>query len=172
MKIKTKKMKKTILFGTLIILGLASCTKEEVKPSETSTAVQNYTNFKITSIQVNKIPMVNSNSESWDTFDGPDLRFNIENYNTDVLYKQTNYFENINYNNLPIKWDFSPQAYPITNFEVNYFISIYDFDYPDTDNKIGYVGFNFNQHKTGYPTSITKTSNDGSISITINGNWY
>jgi hypothetical protein len=172
MKIKTKKMKKTILFGTLIILGLASCTKEEVKPSETSTAVQNYTNFKITSILLNDLPFTDSQSASWDPFDGPDVYFNIQNKNNDVLFDGSeSKFSDLNYASLPLKWTFN-SAFQITNFELYYYITFFDYDTFGSNANIGYVAINFNQHKTGYPTSITKTSNDGSISVTINGNWY
>ncbi len=159
---------KKIIFSIATCLSLLSCSKEEVTPT---TEVKNYTNFKITSIQVNKIPMVDASGSSWDTFDGPDLKFNIENFNEDVLYKGSSRYDNLLSSSLPAGWNFTP-SYEITNFEVSYFFSLYDHDYPDDDDKIGYVGINFNQHKSGYPNSITKISTDGSISITINGNWY
>ena len=167
-------MKKVVLVGAIVLLSVVSCSNEEVKPIETTTPVvtPNYTNFKITSIQVNSIPMVDANSSSWDTFDGPDVFFNIENKNDDVLLDGSgSKYSDISYSSLPLKWTFT-SAFLVTNFEPSYFVTIYDYDYADPNDNIGYVGFNFNQHKTGYPTSITKTSIDGTISVTINGNWY
>lgn len=167
-------MKKVVLVGAIALLGLSSCSKEEVKPTETKTPIvtQNYTNFKITSIQVNSIPFVDSQSSSWDPFDGPDLFFNIENTNSDVLYDgSAGKLMDLSYSSFPVKWVFN-SSYQVSNFEYNYFITLYDYDTAGANDNIGYVGFNFNQYKTNYPTSITKTSTDGSISITINGNWY
>jgi hypothetical protein len=76
-------MKKTILFGFIAFGLLTACKKEEVKPTTSTestpkTPKVEYNNFKITSIQVNKIPMVDESGSGWDTFDGPDLKFNIE----------------------------------------------------------------------------------------------
>lgn len=167
-------MKKTILFGFITFGLLTACKKEEVKPttSTESTPKVEYNNFKVTSIQVNKIPMVDESGSSWDTFDGPDLKFNIEDLNSKVLYDGTSSrFEDLVLSSFPIKWSFT-SPYQITNFDLNYFITLYDYDYPDDDDNIGYVGINFNQYKTDYPTTITKSSLDGSINLTIKGNWY
>ena len=166
-------MKKTILIGFIAFGLLTSCKKEEVKPSTSneSTPKVEYNNFKITSIQVNKIPMLDESGSGWDTFDGPDLKFNIEDLKSNVLYEGSSRFDNLLPSSFPIKWAFT-SAYEVTNFELNYFITLYDYDYPDDDDNIGYVGINFNQYKTDYPTTITKSSLDGSINLTIKGNWY
>ena len=165
-------MKKVVLLTFIISLGLFSCKKEEVKVNENTPATPNYTNFKITSIKVNNIPFVDSQSSSWDFFDGPDLFFNIENTNSSILFDGSSAkFDNLTYNSFPVTWSFS-SAYQITNLDYNYFITLYDYDSADPNDNIGYVGFNFNQHKSGYPNSITKKSIDGTISITIIGNWY
>lgn len=165
-------MKKVVLVVAVTLLGcLTSCKKEEVKTNQNTPTIPNYTNFKITSIQVNNMPMVNSDGASWDLFDGPDVKFNIEDYYEQILYNGSTKFDDLTSSSLPIKWELIT-SYPVTNFDLNYFISLYDYDDFDSNDKIGYVGINFNQHKSGYPTSITKVSADGSISITINGSWY
>jgi hypothetical protein len=166
-------MKKVVLVVAIALLGcLTSCKKEEVNTNQNTPTIPNYTNFKITSIKVNKIPFVDNQSASWDYFDGPDLFFNIENTNSAIIFDGSSaILHDLSTSSLPVNWSFA-NAYQITNFDYNYFITLYDYDSADPNDNIGYVGFNFNQHKSGYPSSITKVSSDGSISITINGSWY
>lgn len=156
-----------------LILALAvftvSCKKTDTKPEEPA-VVPSYTNFKILSVKVTAMPFIDGNTTSWDPFDGPDVYFNMEDQNSNILFNgSSSRFNDINTNSLPLLWNFV-NAHQITNLNVTHFVTLYDYDTLDPNDLIGYVGFTMIDHKSGYPKEVTKTS--GSITITINGEWY
>lgn len=156
----------TLIICLFIIGGLAvlnSCKKD----SETT---PNYSNFKITSVKITAMPFVNSNSTSWDLANGPDVYFNMEDVNNNILMDgSSSYSSNISSSNLPLNWNLI-SAYQITNISITHYVTVYDYDSPDPDDLIGYAGFKMEDHKSGYPTTITATN--GELSITILGSWY
>jgi len=161
-----KKVFKKIIYLLSIIVLLTNCKKDETKPDTTV----NYTNFKILSVKVTAMPFLNDQSTSWDFTTGPDVFFKIETANNAVLFDGTSSrFENVPTTGLPIAWNMV-NAYQITNITVTHFITLYDYDTPDPDDEIGYVGFTMQDHKSGYPKTITKSNGD--ITITITGEWY
>lgn len=150
-----------VLFASLAILSFSSCSKDADKV---------YTNFKITSVKVTQIPFTDVNSVSWDSFDGPEVYFNIEDGSFNVLRDGSNsYYSNVTANSFPLTWNLS-SAYQITNLSYTNYIAIYDYDTLDADDMIGYMALKMDDHKSGYPTTITKTS--GNITIIITGVWY
>ena len=150
-----------ILFAAMAILSFSSCSKD----SDTV-----YTNFKITSVKVTQIPFVNVNSVGWDSVDGPEVYFNIEDGSFNVLRDGSySYYSNVTANSFPLTWSLS-SAYQITNLSYTNYITIYDYDTLDADDMIGYVALKMDDHKSGYPTTITKTSGD--ITVIITGVWY
>lgn len=160
-------MKKLVVILTVFIsIVLSSCKKKEVKPEE-----PDYTNFKVLSVKVSAIPFVDGTNSSWDPAGGaPDVFFKMETANNTVLYDgSSSRYNDVVAANLPLEWSFV-NAYQITNLSVTHYVTLYDYDTLDPNDLIGYVGFSMQDHKDGYPKTITKTS--GSITISINGEWY
>lgn len=170
-------MKKTIKTTTIalaaLVLGLTftSCKKNETKPDEpTPTPAPVYANFKITSVKITSMPFTDANGAGWDLTDGPDVFFNIETAAGSVLFDgSASKSNNLLSSDLPLSWNFTT-AYQITNTSVTNWVTIYDYDTLDPNDEIGFVGFKMDDHKSGYPTTISKSS--GSLSVTINGVWY
>lgn len=151
----------TITVGSII---LNSCKKDSEAPTP------DYTNFKITSVKITAMPFLDGNSTSWDYTGGPDVFFNMEDVNNNVLLNgSSSRFSDISPSDLPLTWNLV-SAYQITNISVTHYVTVYDFDTPDPNDLIGYVGFNMEDHKNGYPATISGTN--GQLSVTITGNWY
>lgn len=151
----------------LFVALISSCKKEDTKPKEPEV---NYTNFKILNVKITAMPFVDANNVSWDYLNGPDVFFKMEIQNNTVLFDGTSSrFTDVGASSLPLSWDFV-NAYQITNLSVTHFVTVYDYDTPDPDDEIGYVGFTMQEHKTNYPKSITKSQNG--LTITISGEWY
>ena len=162
---KTKKL----LITSLLFVGISffvSCKKETTKTEP----APNYTNFKITSVKLTAMPFVNGSSASWDVSDGPDVFFNMQNASGVVLSDgSASRVNNISAGSLPLSWTF-PSSYAITNLATIHYVTVYDYDTLDPNDLIGYVGFKMDEHKTDYPTTITKSN--GSLTIIITGSWY
>ena len=147
---------------------LAGCKKEETKPDPEPTPVApNYTNFKITSLKVTAMPLVDGSGASWDVSDGADVYFQITDINNNLLFDGSGSVFN-DVTAMPLTWNFT-SAYNITNLSVTRFFRLYDEDL-GTDDSIGLVAINFGDYKSTYPTSITSTYNG--VSITVSGSWY
>lgn len=161
-------MKKNLFFLCTLSIGmlLGACKKEEKKPEE-----PDYTNFKILSVKVTAMPFLDGNNTTWDPSGGaPDVFFKMETANNTVLYDgSSSRVNDVNNSDLPLGWSFV-NAYQITNLTVTHYVTLYDYDTLDPNDLIGYVGFSMQDHKNGYPKTITKTS--GSLTVSINGEWY
>ena len=145
-------MKKSLL-SILVLTLFWGCRKEETKPTE-----PNYTNFKILSINITSMSFLDANSAGWDPFDGPDVYFNMEDVNSNVLYGGSgSRFKDVLTGELPLTWNFV-NAYEISNLGVTHFVTVYDYDTLDPNDLIGYIGFTMNDHKSGYPKSISKVA--------------
>jgi hypothetical protein len=149
------------LVGLLFLI--VGCTKKINGP--------NYSNFKILKLTVVSMPFSDPQGGSWDPLNGdPDVYFNMEGASNAVLYDGSDFRnEDVSKSDLPLVWEFL-KAYEINNLEATHFVTLYDHDILDPDDRIGYVGFTMNEHKKGYPKVITKTA-DG-LTITIKGEWY
>lgn len=144
------------------LAALQGCTKSNDKKP-------NYTNFKILQVTLKTMPFLNENGNAWDFFDGPDVFFNMEGAAV-VLYNGTDArYDNVSRSGLPLVWDLI-NAHAITNLEVTQFVTVYDYDPLDQNDRIGFVGFTMNEHKSSYPKTITKASGD--LLVTIRGEWY
>jgi hypothetical protein len=165
-------MKKlSTLIICLFTIGVLSVLNSCKKDTETApTPVPNYTNFKITSVKITAMPFLNANNNSWDFAGGPDVFFNMEDVNSVVLLNGSgSRFTDISSSDLPLTWNLV-SAYQITNIGVTHYVTVYDYDSPDPDDLIGYVGFKMEDHKSGYPT--TMSGSNAGISVTIIGSWY
>jgi hypothetical protein len=151
------------LLAIIALFSLGACKKDD-----TSTVVPNYTNFKITKVTVNIYPDLDPNNNDWDIGGYPDVYFNMEDVNNNVLYDgSSNTYSDVVAP--PIFWNLI-SAYNITNTSVTQYVTVYDKDAIATDELMGYVGFRMDDYKTGYQTSITKSYNG--LTVTINGVWY
>lgn len=144
---------------------LAACRKRQVKIKD-----PDYTNFKVLTVTISQIPFQDSNNEDWDFLDGPDVFFNMESTGGAVLFNGSGLrSKDLIPAELPYSWSFIP-AYEITNIEAIQFVTVYDYDTFDPNDKMGYVGFTLSEHKSGYPKVITKTQDKLTVSLT--GEWY
>lgn len=161
-------MKKNViyLFALTTLVFLTGCKKEETKPEE-----PDYTNFKILSVKVTAIPFTDGSNSAWDPSGGaPDVFFKMETANNTVIYDGTSSrYSDMTISNLPLNWSFV-SAYIINNLTVTHYVTLYDYDTLDPNDPIGYIGFSMQDHKDGYPKTITKSS--GSITVSITGEWY
>lgn len=130
------------------------------------------TKVKITRVNVTNIPFVDGNGSSWDFSSGPDVFFKITDQVNSVLYDGTSSrVTDVTSTQLPLSWNFTT-PFEITDFEVSRFIDIWDFDSPDADDNIGYVGFKMSNYTSGsnpYPTTVTNTQNG--ITVTLDLVW-
>ena len=156
-------MKKILSILFLLNIVLIGCSKDN------SIAV-NYSNFKITEVSISKIPFTDKNGVGWDTSDGPDVFYNMEDEKNNILANgESSRYSDVKLASLPLTWTYS-QAYPITNLDFTHYVTIYDYDSLSANDRIGYVGFTMSEHKSGYPTTITKSFE--SVTVTIKGVWY
>jgi hypothetical protein len=155
------------LLMLLAVVLLGSCKKKSSEPDKPE---PNYTNFKILTVKITAMPFLDASTTSWDPVDGPDVFFNMEDVNNNVLYAgSSSRFNDIATTSLPLAWSFV-SAYQITNLGVTHYVTVYDYDTFDPNDLIGYVGFRMEDHKSGYPTTITKSN--GALTVTITGEWY
>jgi hypothetical protein len=159
-----KKNLSLILAFIVLITLTAACKKKE------ATADPNYKNFKIQSIKVISLVFKDEYNKAWDTLDGPDVYINIETKGNNIqLNGNNNYKNNVAPTNLPLLWDLK-EVFSITNLSESYYFVLYDLDTLDPTDRMGFITFTMDAHKSGYPTTISK-SNAG-ITVTINGEWY
>ena len=150
----------------LISIILMSCKKKNNTPPE---PIPDYNNFKITSLKLTEMPFLDQNSSGWDPFDGPDVFFNITDGTNINFNGSSSKVNNVLTTNLPLNWNFS-NSFQIQDITTNQYIDIWDYDTLDPNDFIGSVSFKLEDYKNGYPSTITKSN--GSISITITGEWY
>src|SRR4051812_36078624 len=106
-----------------------------------------YNNFKITNVTVTAMPFLDGNSE-WDPLDGPDVFFNIEDGAARELRSGSpDRFKDVAKSDLPLSWDFV-DPYTVPKLEETQFITVYDYDTFDPNDKIGQIGFTMSEHKS------------------------
>jgi hypothetical protein len=154
-----------LILGFLVLISFTSaCKKKEASLDP------NYNHFKILSVKVVNLMFKDEYNKAWDTLDGPDVYFNIETKGNNIKRNGINSCkDNVTASNLPLMWDIN-EGYAITNLSETQYIILYDIDTLDPTDRMGFVTFTMDAHKSGYPTTISK-SNAG-ITVTINGEWY
>jgi hypothetical protein len=166
-----KKLKCTFRFSSSLMLNLimlivltSACKKKEISPDP------NFSNFKILSVKVISLAFKDEYNRAWDTLDGPDVYFNIETKGNIIKRNGSNNCkDNVTAANLPLSWNIN-EGFAITNLSETQYIILYDIDTLDPTDRMGFVTFTMDAHKSGYPTTISK-SNAG-ITVTITGEWY
>ncbi len=153
----------------ILCLLLSTGFIQSCKKKTTEAPQPNYTNFKILNVTISEIPFLAPNATSWDPFDGPDVFFKIELQNNTELFSVSERFVDVQPSNLPLGWNLV-NAYQITNISVTQYITVYDYDTIDPNDRIGFVGFTFSDHKSAYPKTIKKSN--GGVTVTITGEWY
>lgn len=153
----------SILLLSASSIFLTGCSKDSTSQEP------NYTNFKITSINVTSMSFLDNSSAGWDPFDGPDIYFNITDGSTTLVSGSSSRHSDVLTSELPIGWNLTT-AHEITNLSVSRKIEIWDYDTLDPNDFIGSVSFNLTDHKSGYPKKIVKSN--GQLTIEIAGEWY
>lgn len=126
------------------------------------------TTCKITNVKITAMPFVDASSASWDFSSGPDVFFKILDINNIVLVDGTSSrVTDVTQASLPISWNFTT-PFSISPLNTDRFFHIWDYDTPDPDDYIGYVGFNPSSY-SNYPTSVNISR--GSINITLTVTW-
>ncbi len=152
----------TIILGLSFIVAFASCEKE--------TTVAPLAKFKISTVRVDSMPLVDLNNTGWDLFDDADIFFNIEDQNHIPYYLGESFkVGNVAQADLPVSWALTSQ-YEIKDISKITYVALFDYDVLDDNDAMGYVGFKMQDYEAGKPTTITKTS--GALTVTITGVWY
>jgi hypothetical protein len=160
-------MKKILLILLFAITIFTSCKKDS---KTTTLATPNYNNFKITSIKITAIPLLNAYNSSWDLSNGPDVYFNISDINSSILLNgSSNRITDISATSLPLNWNLVA-PFRIIILSNTYYISVYDYDSPNPDQLIGFVEFKMSNYSGSYPTTIHISSDE--LSVAIIGDWY
>lgn len=130
------------------------------------------TKVKITKVNITNIPFVDGTGSSWDFSTGPDVYFNITDISNNILSSNSGSRVNdVTTSSLPLSWTFTT-PFEIADINTSRFIDVWDFDSPDSDDNIGYVGFAFSNYTTGsnpYPSKVSNTQNG--ITVELNLTW-
>ena len=135
-----------------------------------------FTQVGITKLSINSFPSRNTSNDDWDSSLAgvfPDVFFNItESGNLTSLYQLpvSQRIENLRNSDLPTFWSTSNGSafYQHTNLSQPIDINLYDYDTTSSDDYIGSITINFQNHSS-YPQIITKSV--GNISITLELSW-
>ena len=153
-----KKLKWLALLPALLILS--SCKKEE----------KSYSNVKILTVKLVDMPFLDGNNAGWDPMDGPDVFFKIFDPSNNLL-KEGQRVSDIGPGNLPLGWNLT-NAMLVTNLQTQYTIEFHDYDMIDPNDYIGGYYFRMQDHKTGYPKTITLESSNSEVKIELGVEWY
>ena len=144
--------------------------------SKTINIAAAYTKVTITKVTVVNLPFINpQTSTSWDSFDGPDVYFKIEDYLSNVLASyNTLKKDNVTLGMLPLVYDLS-DVYVVNDLTAPIFIQLFNYNIlPPIDDDMGYVGFQLSNYTTlpnPYPASIQATSIDKLMTIKLDLTW-
>jgi len=159
------------LFTAIVLLAcgftVSSCSDPN---SNNNNNNANYSNVKILQVRVTNIPFTNSSSAGWDSFNGPDLFFEIENSGGTVLVSSST-VSDLTVGGLPVTWNLGT-ALEVNNLLTQYTILLYDYDTPDPDDLIGGYYWTFDSVKSGYPGTVTLSGGSTGISIDLIVDWY
>ena len=148
-----------ILFG--VILFVTSCSKKDSTP--------NYTNFKITSIDIWNAPDP-IDPLGWDPgFGNPDFFIQIKDINDNIIYDHPNYYSNVTSSDFPLTFE-CVNGISITNTAATYQLQLKDWDAIGQNDAAGSISFILNNYKSGYQKDIYIST--GGLEATIHGEWY
>ncbi len=120
------------------------------------------TKVVISKVTITNMPFLNSSGAGWDPSNGPDVYLKItDKQNNELIDGSGSVLDDIIPTLLPISWNIT-SGLTITDFTSSIFIDLWDYDTFDSDDYIGYAGFNFSNYTEGanaYPASITITQN-------------
>jgi PKD repeat protein len=157
--------------GTFSVTLTATGAGGSKTASKSVAILQPPTTAYITDVMITAMPFINpSNGQGWDTGDGPDVYFKIEDDLGYVIYDGAlESIDNVTQSMLPISWSFPPTYYiSILDLNANLYVAVLDFDFTD-DDLIGVVGpFTLSTYAS-YPSSITKTVNG--VTVTLKLQW-
>jgi len=130
---------------------------------------QNPTGYEITSLKLTKIPMLDSNNESWDTgLEGggnPDIFFKILNEDKTITYYTSNHFNDVNA--FPISWTIQGSQLQIGT---KYIIQFIDFDDWSSNDIMANCIWEVKASQEGQ-TTINWNAQNGKISFVVGVKW-
>lgn len=128
--------------------------------------------YKITSIKLTKIPMLDSSNESWDTgVEGngnPDIFFKLLNEDKTITYVTTNHGHDIGISDLPISW--SVVNCPTLEIGKKYIIQFLDFDDWSADDIMANCIWEVKATQEGQ-TTLTWNAQNNTISFVAEIEW-
>lgn len=131
------------------------------------------TKVRITNVIITNFPFVDGNGTSWDLFSGPDVFFNFVNQSNTVLFSGVSLKKmDVTSSMLPLSYTLTT-PHEISDFVTAQYLDLWDYDSPDPDDFINYVGFQMSNYTSGanpYPTSVSLTQNG--ITFTMNLTWF
>jgi PKD repeat protein len=133
--------------------------------------LQGYTKAFIKKVSVSAIPFINpSTGTGWDSSTGPDVYFKITNSSGYVYYDGSGSIVwDVTQGMLPISWTFASPYYQVPDFNANFYIDLYDYDFPSSDDYIGWCGGFLMSSYSSYPATVSKTANG--ITVTLDIQW-
>jgi hypothetical protein len=129
------------------------------------------TTVKITKIEIVNLPFTNpATGSGWDQTTGPDIYINIVTQSNSILLDgKSSRVMDVTPSQLPLPWTVNP-SFEIADFNAARYIDVWDYDFPDGDDNLGYVGFLMSNYTTGanaYPSSVTETQNGITVKLTL-----
>jgi len=158
--------------GTFTVQLTATGTGGNNTFSQTVNILAPPTQAYIKKITISAMPFIDPNNGSgWDYSNGPDVYFDIEDYPGTVYhsYNTSEIIYDVTQSSLPIYWNFAAPYFHVPDINSALYIGLADYDYPDSDDFIGWSqGFTLSSYTT-YPPTITITANN--ITITLDIQW-
>jgi PKD repeat protein len=137
------------------------------------------TNVKITKVTIVNIPFTKPGGTSgWDLDgSGPDVYFQIQDINSNVLFDQTSSGRksDVTPSMLPFSWNITT-PFAITDLTQRRYVELWNYNiWPLADDDMGYVGFLMSNYTTGssaYPPTVTETNTTYGITVKLDLIWY
>lgn len=161
--------------GTYTVKLTASGVGGSTSTTKTVNVAAALTKVKITKVTLTAIPFTTTSGAGWDTNDGPDIFFQIQNINGTSLFDIRNTFyvvNNVVPANLPIEWSLTT-PFDITDLTQWKFIHFYDYDTTSANDDMSYASFLLSNYTSGtnpYPATVTQTQNG--ITVILSLTWY
>ena len=135
--------------------------------TKTVVVIARPTSLKIVKVTVTNMPFIDGNGAGWDSFNGPDVFYQLTN-NAGTVFSSGNKYNDVVSASLPLSWTYST-PYLITDLNIQYNIQLYDYDTPDPDDYIGGAGFLFSNLNSvvTYPTTVTSNYNGVYVSMQV-----
>ena len=136
--------------------------------TKTVVVIARPTSLKIVRITVTDMPFIDGNGAGWDSFNGPDVFYQLTDHATSSVLSSGNKINDVVQASLPLFWTYST-PYLIADLTKQYNVLLYDYDTPDPDDYIGGTGFLFSNLSTAvtYPTTLTSNYNGVYVSLEV-----